>query len=87
MLDMTGKIDVYVRNPGCGITKSLRHAFVQFERLDDQTKEPTGTTSTLGMTTEDAMRLLRHLQHLKDRFGLSIPDDGPIVDATPTKPN
>ncbi len=87
MLDMSDKIDVYVCNPESGITKSLRYVCVQFERLDEQTKERTGTPCTLGMTTDDAMRLLRHLQHLKDRFDLSIPDDGPIVDVTPTKPN
>jgi hypothetical protein len=86
MLDMSDKIDIYVCNPESGITKSLRYVYVQFERLDEQTKERTGTPCTLGMTAEDAMLLLKHLQHLRDRFDLSIPD-GPIVDVTPTKPN
>lgn len=87
MVDMTDKIDVYVCDPDAGMATSLRYVCVQFERLDDRTKERTGTSYTLGMTTEDAMRLLTHLQYLRDRHGLQVPK-GQIVEGTPsTKPN
>jgi hypothetical protein len=86
MLDATKLIDVYVCNPEAGIATSLKSVFLQFEKLDSDTMARTGTTIGLGLTAEDAMWLLKHLQHLQARFDLPVPD-GAIVDATPGKMN
>jgi hypothetical protein len=49
--------------------------------------EGTGKSHTVAMTTMDAMWLLKHLQYMQERFGLPVPDDGPIVDVTPDRKN
>jgi len=87
MLDMSRNIDVYVCKPESGITKSLAAVFLQFEVMDTDTLEGIGKSHALAMTTTDAMWLLKHLQYIQKRFDLPIPDDGPIVDMTPTARN
>lgn len=86
MLDMSKRVNVYVCKPDSGITRSLRAVFLQFELMDSGTLEGTGEPFAVAMTTEDAMRLLKHLQYMQRRFDLSIPE-GPIEDATPGKMN
>jgi hypothetical protein len=60
---------------------------VQFELMDKHTLEGIGKPHTVAMTTTDAMWLLKHLQYMQKRFDLLVPDDGPIVDVTPTRRN
>src|SRR5437588_9904610 len=82
VLDMSKNIDVYVCKPESGITKSLAAVFLQFEVMDPGTLEGSGKSHALGMTTTDAMWLLKHLQYMQKRFDLPLPD-GPIADMTP----
>jgi hypothetical protein len=78
MVDMSKNIHLYVCHPDVGITKSLEVVFVQFELMDKGTLEGTGRPHAVAMTTEDAMQLLRNLQHLQTRFDLTPAEDGPI---------
>jgi hypothetical protein len=87
MMDMSENIDIYVCKPESGISKSLQAIFLQFEVMDPGTLEGTGKSHTVAMTTMDAMWLLKHLQYMQERFGLPVPDDGPIVDVTPDRKN
>jgi hypothetical protein len=87
MFDMSKNINVYVCKPSSGINKALAGVFLQFEIMDPGTLEGTGKSHTVAMTTMDAMWLLKHLQYMQERFGLPIPDDGPIVDVTPDREN
>src|SRR3981189_1767551 len=75
MIDRSKNIDVYVCHPDLGITKSLEAVFVQFELMDKGTMEGTGKSHTVAMTTEDAMQLLRNLQHLQAQFHLTPAED------------
>jgi hypothetical protein len=84
MRDWNMITDVHVCKPNSGITASLKAVFVQFEVMDKDTLEGSGTLHTLAMTTADAMWLLKNLQYMQARFDLPIPD-GPVVDATPGK--
>lgn len=86
MLDMSKTIDVYVCKPESGINRALDGVFLQFELADKRTMAGTGKPHTVAMTTSDAMWLLKHLQYMQERFGLSVPE-GPIVDATPGRQN
>jgi hypothetical protein len=72
-MSMNKSIDVYVCNPDVGINKSLEAVFIQFEVMDRDTQEGTGKSHTVLMTMPDAMRLLRHLENLQQKFSLPNP--------------
>jgi hypothetical protein len=73
MIDMSKNIDVYVCRPDAAINKDLSGMMIQFEVMDLRKMEGTGKPHTVGMTTSDAMWLLRHLENLQQRFSLEKP--------------
>lgn len=86
MRDLSKNVDAYVCRPMASITQTLRTVFVEFERLDTDTMEGTGTSHILGLTTGEAMWLLKVLQRMRDRYDLPIPEDQ-IVEGPTTKSN
>lgn len=70
---MNESVDVCVCHPDVGINKSLEAVFIQFEVMDRDTQEGTGKSHTVLMTMPDAMRLLRHLEHIQQKFSLPNP--------------
>jgi hypothetical protein len=83
MIDMSKNVDVYVCAPDSGISRSLESVFIQFQVMDPGTMTATGKLHTVGMTTLDAMWLLKHLEYIQNRFDIPKPD-GPIEDTTPS---
>jgi hypothetical protein len=82
MMDMSKNIDVYVHSPSTGINTDKSAIFLHFHTMT-RNQVDTGKPHTLAMTTEDAMWLLKHLQHMRERFDLPLPSNEPIVDVTP----
>jgi hypothetical protein len=70
---MNENIDAFVCKPDVFISKALTSVGIQFEVMNAQTGEGTGTTHTVGLTSQDAMWLLLHLQAVQKQFSLPIP--------------
>jgi hypothetical protein len=72
-MGMNENVDILVCHPDVGINKTLEAVFIQFEVMHPETQEGTGKSHTVMMTMPDAMRLLRHLEHIQQKFSLPNP--------------
>ena len=82
-MDISKNIDVYVHTPSTGMNRDATAVFLTFGSMT-RNQVDIGKSHTLAMTTEDAMRLLKHLQYIRERFDLPLPSDGPIVAVAPS---
>ena len=76
---MNAHVDVYVCEPEVGIDQQLETVFIEFEVMDRETQECTGTSHTVLMPMPDAMQLLRTLQHIQKRFSLPEGTVDPVM--------
>jgi hypothetical protein len=76
---MNQNVDAYVCRPDVFINKRLTTVGIQFEVMNPETGTGTGTTHTVGMTSDDAMWLLRHLQAVQKQFSLPMPTEQIVV--------
>ena len=67
---MQPNVGVYVREPEVGINRRRDAVFIQFEVIDAETQDGSGKSHTVQMSVQDAMQLLRTLQHIQKRFSL-----------------
>jgi hypothetical protein len=72
-MSMNENVDILVCHPDVGINKTLEAVFIQFEVMNPDTQEGLGKSHTVMMTMPDAMRLLRHLEHIQQKFSLPNP--------------
>jgi hypothetical protein len=79
MRDLDKPVDAYVCQPKAHVSQTLRTVFVEFEHMDIHTMEGTGKSLVLGLTTSDAMWLLKVLQKMRDHHGLPTPE-GQVVE-------
>jgi hypothetical protein len=80
-------IDIRVCEPEVGINEQLDSVFVQFNVMDRETREGTGKSHTVLMSTADAMQLLRTLLYVQNRFSLPEGKDQPAMIEIPQKKN
>lgn len=86
MKDLSKLVNHHVCRPDIGLAGSEELVVLVFEHLDLATNQGRGTTLGLSLPTEDAMLLLRLLQHIQRKFDLPVPG-GEIADLSGTKPN
>ena len=67
---MLENVDAYVCEPEVGINPQRQAVFIEFEVMDPETQEGSGRSHTVRMPVQDAMQLLRTLQHIQKRFAL-----------------
>jgi hypothetical protein len=87
MRDLDKKVDAYVCRPMVSITTTRKTIFVEFERLDTDTMEGSGMSLELGLSTEEAMRLMKTLEHMQERYDLPVPEDRIVETPASPKPN
>jgi hypothetical protein len=79
-------IDVIGRLPELVVFRNKSQMFIKCEIVDQSASgpQPSGRTIHLGLTAEDAMRLLTLLKAAQQQLGL--PDSGGPVTTTPVPP-
>jgi hypothetical protein len=75
---MDRNVDVYVCEPEVGINRRREAVCIEFEVMNPATQEGSGRSHTVLMPVQDAMQLLRTLQHIQKKFALP---DGAIEPA------
>lgn len=77
--------DVFVCKPGAMINDPKTAVFIQFEKMDPETRKGIGTNHQIAMTTADAMSLLGVLQAIQKMFDLPVPAEPPEHTRIPKK--
>jgi hypothetical protein len=86
MVDMSKNIDVFACKPSVGINKTLEGVMFQFEVMDPVSRQGSGKSHTVLVSTQDAMWVLRLLEHIQQRYSLPKPTgDIPMHEPEGTK--